>query len=126
MKHDLTFRTLLLVSCAALLAAPVGAKGPTEATRAANRAVLEKLNFDDYKGQQSSKADAKVTLTREALNREGTSKLDDELRSGGIKVAGASPKAFDDFVSALVAFDGWYHVVTPVEAKAPTPAASTR
>jgi alkyl sulfatase BDS1-like metallo-beta-lactamase superfamily hydrolase len=63
--------------------------------------------------------DAKVTLTREALSRvlEGKSKLDDELKSGGIKVTGKSPKAFDDFVGALVTFDGWYNAVTPVVAK---------
>jgi hypothetical protein len=37
--------------------------------------------------------------------------------SGNIKVSGKNTGAFDEFLAALVTFDGWYSVVTSVQAK---------
>ena len=72
-----------------------------------------------YQGEQASDADATITLTRTALNDilEGKATLDDQIKSGKIKLKGKRPEALKEFVSMLDTFDGWYNVVTPIEAK---------
>jgi alkyl sulfatase BDS1-like metallo-beta-lactamase superfamily hydrolase len=72
-----------------------------------------------YKGKQSKEADVTVTLTRADLNKIllGKTKVETEIMSGNIKVSGKNPEAFDEFLAALVTFDGWYQVVMPIGTK---------
>ncbi|MNE69226.1 hypothetical protein D3C80_1649380 [compost metagenome] len=63
---------------------------------------------------QAKDADAKVTLTRDTLNKivlKETS-LKDALAAGDIKVEGAQDK-LDELVSYLDNFDFWFNIVTP-------------
>ncbi|MOA67969.1 hypothetical protein D3C78_1953730 [compost metagenome] len=65
-------------------------------------------------GMQAKDADAKVTLTRDTLNKivlKETS-LKDALAAGDIKVEGAQDK-LDELVSYLDNFDFWFNIVTP-------------
>ena len=67
----------------------------------------------------ASTADVTVTLTREDLNKIllDQTEVEAEIVSGNIAVSGKHTGAFDEFLAALVTFDGWYNVVTPVQAK---------
>jgi alkyl sulfatase BDS1-like metallo-beta-lactamase superfamily hydrolase len=72
-----------------------------------------------YQGEQASDADVTITLTRTALNEllEGKVKIDDQIKSGKIKLTGKKPEALNEFISMLVTYDAWYNIVTPIGAK---------
>ena len=72
-----------------------------------------------YQGEQAPDADVTITLTRTALNEilEGKVKLDDQTKSGKIKLSGKNQKALKEFISMLDTYDAWYNIVTPIGAK---------
>jgi len=98
--------------------------------KAAGKKIVLNLDFPDLKtgyvvtvedgvmnhahGRQNPKADATLTLTMAALNsvqlKEST--LDQQIASGGIKIAGRK-EALEEFMGLLDEFPFWFNVVTP-------------
>ncbi|WP_238211307.1 alkyl/aryl-sulfatase [Pseudomonas sp. PAGU 2196] len=78
--------------------------------------ALEMVNgvLNHTEGMQAKNADAKVTLTRDTLNKlmlkETT--LKDAVSSGAIKVDGAEAK-LEELMSYMDNFDFWFPIVTP-------------
>ncbi|MFK0310086.1 alkyl/aryl-sulfatase [Pseudomonas sp. NPDC090233] len=78
--------------------------------------ALEMVNgvLNHTEGMQAKDADAKLTLTRDTLNKlmlkETT--LKDAVSSGAIKVEGAEAK-LEELLSYMDNFDFWFQIVTP-------------